>query len=258
MIAHMDLRTTVRDGLERVGMLNRAKFVRGLVDPVARRAAADDVGLITALSVVLREDSNCVDVGAHKGSVLEHLVRLAPRGRHTAFEPLPELASQLRARFPNVDVRQAAVADAPGLSSFVHVLNRPDYSGLQRRDVPGQADTATISVAVETLDNVLDPELPIDFIKIDVEGGGAGCAPGSATHPAQISPGCCLRARSRGRRPLRHYSRTGLQPAVRCRTSDLRLRRWRPLRPRGAAPSLRRWVSVELLRPRLSPDPPRK
>jgi FkbM family methyltransferase len=62
----------------------------------------------------LREDADCLDVGAHAGSVLREIVRLAPRGRHVAWEPLPGLAAGLRADFPGVAVREAALADQAG------------------------------------------------------------------------------------------------------------------------------------------------
>jgi hypothetical protein len=68
--------------------------------------------MIAILSYVLREDSCCVDVGAHTGDLLAQMVRLAPRGRHWAFEPLPHLAADLRQRFPTVEVREAALSDS--------------------------------------------------------------------------------------------------------------------------------------------------
>ena len=57
----------------------------------------------------LTSDANCVDVGANVGDVLAEMVQIAPLGHHVAFEPLPELASVLTRRFPDVEVRNAAV-----------------------------------------------------------------------------------------------------------------------------------------------------
>ena len=176
----MDVRSLTRDSLARTGLLGPAKALRGALVPGARRAAEDDLHLLVILTAVLREDSNCVDIGAHRGSVLEHLVRLAPRGRHTAFEPLPHLVADLRARFPGVDVHEAAVAAGPGEASFVHVLERPDYSGLRSRDVPGHAHSSTISVRLEALDDVLEPDQPVHLVKIDVEGAELGVLQGAA------------------------------------------------------------------------------
>ena len=52
------------------------------------------------MALTLAEDACCVDVGANVGAVLRHMVEFAPRGRHVAFEPLPELAALLAARVP--------------------------------------------------------------------------------------------------------------------------------------------------------------
>lgn len=175
----MDLRISLRDGLDRAGLLEHAKFVRGVVLPSARRAVADEDALVVVLTALLREDSNCVDVGAHRGSVLQHLVHLSPRGHHIAFEPLPQLAVELRQRFPEVDVRQSAAAKEAGSSSFVHVVNHPDYSGLRSRTLPSGSHTTTIPVQLEALDEVLDPARPVAFIKIDVEGGELGVLQGA-------------------------------------------------------------------------------
>src|SRR5581483_4566427 len=71
---------------------------------------------------VVRPDSSGVDVGAHRGSLLRELVRLAPAGRHHAFEPLPFLADALRRRFPSVRVHEIALSDASGRAAFAHVV----------------------------------------------------------------------------------------------------------------------------------------
>ena len=62
---------------------------------IARRNQLDDQHLILLLSFGLRPTSNCLDVGAHRGLILEHFPRLAPFGRHIAYEPLPELCAKL-------------------------------------------------------------------------------------------------------------------------------------------------------------------
>ena len=40
---------------------------------------------------VLHPAANCVDVGCHKGEVLELMLRYAPAGQHFGFEPIPVL-----------------------------------------------------------------------------------------------------------------------------------------------------------------------
>jgi FkbM family methyltransferase len=113
-----------------------------------------------------------VDIGAHKGDILQHIVRFAPTGAHHAFEALPHLAKELRARFPTVKVHQQAVGDANGQAEFQHVENDPAYSGLRRRiyDRP-DPKIMPICVSVVTLDSVIPASQAIGFMKIDIEGG---------------------------------------------------------------------------------------
>jgi FkbM family methyltransferase len=121
----------------------------------------------------LTPESSCVDVGAHAGSVLAEFVRVAPRGRHIAYEPLPHLAEQLRASFPGVDVRCAALSDRSGTAPFARVRAAEAWSGLVFRPLPGnvEPDVEEINVAVEALDEALPDDFVPALIKIDVEGG---------------------------------------------------------------------------------------
>lgn len=119
----------------------------------------------------LREDSNCVDVGCHRGAILEEMLRLAPAGTHYAFEPIPEFYQDLISSFPNVKVFDVALNDAVGEVSFQHVTSNPSYSGLKRRRYDRPHETvAEISVKTDLLDNIIPEGLPISLMKIDVEG----------------------------------------------------------------------------------------
>lgn len=64
---------------------------------------------VAVMERVLRADSIGLDIGAHAGSSLRDLVRLAPRGSHWAFEPLP-FAAGLRTDFPLVEVCEVALS----------------------------------------------------------------------------------------------------------------------------------------------------
>jgi FkbM family methyltransferase len=122
------------------------------------------------LAFGLKENANCVDIGAAEGSVLGQFVRLAPRGHHIAFEPIPGCAERLRRRFPMVDVRQMALSDQPGRSSFVHAVNHPALSGLRRRPTREKLVIEALDVEATTLDEALPDGYIPDLIKIDVEG----------------------------------------------------------------------------------------
>jgi FkbM family methyltransferase len=136
------------------------------------RNANYDRQTIEVMFRVLRRDSNCIDAGAHVGDILHHMIDIAPRGRHYAFEPLPHLSQKLRESFPKVIVHQAAISDRSGESEFLFVENAPAYSGLRRRiyDRPDPKITP-IRVRVVTLDEMIHPDERIAFIKIDIEGG---------------------------------------------------------------------------------------
>jgi len=119
----------------------------------------------------LTEDSICIDVGALRGVFLKHIVAIAPKASHVAFEPIPEYAEQLRRRFPNVRIHQFALADRTGEATFQYVVNIPAYSGLRKRAYPRDPEVQELTVRVDRLDNVIPADLPVRFLKIDVEGG---------------------------------------------------------------------------------------
>ena len=147
---------------------------------------------MSVMQRVLRHDSNGIDVGAHRGTILRSLVELAPDGRHYAVEPLPVFANGLRRRFPRVEVLELALSDQRGEATFHHIVTNPSYSGLSFRDYPNEGEVIEdIAVKVERLDSVIPEDLPIQFLKIDVEGGELGVLRGSQSllrrwHPVVV------------------------------------------------------------------------
>jgi FkbM family methyltransferase len=171
-----------------LGLEPAARTARGFLErPTARRAHSDDDILRAALAYVLRSDDNCVDVGAHGGNILSAIVRLAPEGRHLAFEPIPDLAEQLRRRFPRVAVHNAAVAEESGQTTFEWVKTRPAVSSIRAdpRVTEGQ-QVETIQVPLVRLDDVVTDS--VAFIKIDVEGAEEGVLAGATETLARHRP----------------------------------------------------------------------
>lgn len=166
MAESLGLRQGVARGRDRLvdllnGQRNTPKKVRG---------RTDEQNLRLLLAFVLRRRSNALDVGANRGHILREIRRLAPEGGHLAYEPLPHLYAKLVDRFPEVDVRQRALSNEAGETTFVHVLGREAYSGLKERRYPGEVETETIPITTERLDDHLPEGWLPDFVKIDVEG----------------------------------------------------------------------------------------
>ena len=119
----------------------------------------------------LGSNSNCIDVGAYRGEILRQMLKISPRGRIFAFEPVPDNYRYLKKRYPSVAIFNVALSDKIGNSDFFHATGRPALSGLRKQDYPDpEEQVETINVKVETLDHVIPQDIRVDFIKIDVEG----------------------------------------------------------------------------------------
>jgi FkbM family methyltransferase len=179
---------------------------------LARRDMYDWENMRRLLAFSLTADATCIDIGAHRGMVLEEILRVAPAGEHIAFEPIPWLAAELTAQFPHVRVHQIALSDGAGTAEFSHVSGDAEgLSGFRSRALPPgvQAQVSQISVQTARLDDVLDPACDPALIKIDVEGAelqvlagaretlarrhpiivlehGSGSAEAYGTHPRDI------------------------------------------------------------------------
>jgi FkbM family methyltransferase len=148
-----------------------------------------DQETVATMRRVLEVNSCCIDVGAHRGSILQEMVRIAPEGRHYAFEPLPHLAEQLRRRFPGVRVHEAAVGDHTGTASFVYVENAPAYSGLRQRIYDRfHPVLKPLTVEVVRLDEIIPTEEHVAFIKLDIEGGEFHALRGAADMIGRCRP----------------------------------------------------------------------
>lgn len=141
------------------------------------------------LAGALAPDSNCIDVGCSLGVILRDMVRCAPGGTHIAYEPIPALCAALAARFPHVDVRQAALSSQAGEKDFVHLPERPGYSHLLRKaESESEASAELIAVRVETLDGALPDDYVPSLVKIDVEGAELEVLKGARETLAALRP----------------------------------------------------------------------
>ena len=114
-------------------------------------------------------------------AVLAEMLRVAPGGRHLAFEPIPhlgELAPAGRSR-PSRSVRPHSPT-MPGVSEFAHVRGPAEgWSGLRFRPLPTgeEADVENIEVRLEVLDEVARSRLPAGGDQDRRRGGRAAGAP---------------------------------------------------------------------------------
>ncbi|MCL2510885.1 MAG: FkbM family methyltransferase [Bacteroidales bacterium] len=129
----------------------------------------------------LQKDYNCIDVGCHKGEILDLILKYAPAGAHCAFEPIPYLCEELERKYKNrATIFPYALSDNNGETTFQHVRNAPAYSGIKKRryDIPNP-EIEEIKVELKTLDELIPSSRKIHFIKIDVEGGEFGVIKGA-------------------------------------------------------------------------------
>jgi FkbM family methyltransferase len=154
-------------------MINKIKQVIKKLPIAFTKNQRYDAQTIRILRKICRPDSNCIDVGCHKGEMLDKILVFAPKGQHYCFEPLPDLYEGLiHKKYPaNCHFFQTALSYEKGSTSFNYVISNPSYSGLLRRryDRIDEEDTL-ITVKTDLLDNIIPPDMPLDFIKIDVEG----------------------------------------------------------------------------------------
>src|SRR6476469_7325247 len=100
----------------------------------------------------LKKDSNCIDIGANMGHILMEIVAAAPKGKHFAFEPIPELYTSLKKRFRNCSVYNYALSAKKGTTTFNYYPGRPAVSGFRERNSQVGQQPVLITVQMEKLD----------------------------------------------------------------------------------------------------------
>ena len=138
----------------------------------------------------IQANFNCIDIGCHKGEMLNYMLKLAPQGKHFAFEPIPSLFNQLSSKYKNkADIFPYALSNSSGETTFQWVKNAPAYSGIKRRryDIDNP-EIEEITVEKKLLDDVIPTSTPIHFVKIDVEGAEFGVLKGAKNLLAAHKP----------------------------------------------------------------------
>jgi|SRR5665213_323355 len=182
----MSFLTRVAGGVSR--RLGRPELLAA-VDATARAAQQDALGIAAVLAATLASDDTYIDIGTNRGQVLREAVRIAPRGKHIAFEPIPALAGEVSASFPGVECRQMALGAKAEVTEFCHFKQLDGWSGLRRRpeisDERGQPEYITVNVS--TLDAEI-AQLTPRVVKIDVEGAELAVLEGARAALARARP----------------------------------------------------------------------
>lgn len=131
-----------------------------------------EVALSALMLLLIEQGQTIVDIGTHFGyEALLGCKLVGEQGYVVCFEPHPisfSLAKKNLVYFPQVDLRQEAVADFCGTLKFQNRIT----SELAFNSASINEDAAEcIDVAVTTLDiSLANRSQPVDFIKCDVEG----------------------------------------------------------------------------------------
>jgi FkbM family methyltransferase len=122
----------------------------------------------------LRQGDICVDVGANFGyytALLSSLV--SARGKVFAFEPAPATYSILESNtknLKNTEIVPLAVSDKSGVINFYHTNDFVNSGTVPNPPFQSPDEIENIVVDATSLDEYLQAQRYVDFIKIDVQG----------------------------------------------------------------------------------------
>ena len=130
-----------------------------------------------------------LDIGANNG--MTALLMSRSFAHVHAFEPNPHVVAEWEGAAPaNVTIWNIALSDCEASADLkVPMINGMALNGWASLDAPGISaphELKPVAVTCRTLDSVLSLEVPVDFVKIDVEGHELECAPGRARVPGKV------------------------------------------------------------------------
>ena len=155
------------------GPAERLRWLKGLPHrwrhPELREIYLERERIDKLLNATITDGMNCIDVGCHLGSVLQKILQLSPSGHHVAVEPVPYKAAWLRSKFPAVDVYQIALGETEGNVEFFYDRGQSALSSL--RGDSTHSGIEKFGVRCKRLDDIVQSDRRIGFLKVDVEGG---------------------------------------------------------------------------------------
>ena len=123
-------------------------------------------------SLVLREESVFVDIGANRGDYAAIASRYVDPKNMFLFEPIKKMAKALRTNFPKSTVVEKCCSNENKTTIFFQ-SNNDELSGLRKRELnslPANSQYTSFDVETITLDSYFKKKCNIDLVKIDVEG----------------------------------------------------------------------------------------
>lgn len=166
--------------------------------------------------LLINKGDSVIDVGANYGM---HTVRLADIvddcGYVYAFEALPENILHIKNMNLGVQVElmqyavtNEAIASTQNEITFHRVCDSNGFSGIrQRTDIPATWTVEQITVPTTTLDRTIPADVPVSFIKIDVEGGDFHVMTGARRILEQHKPVVVFESGRQGSAELYGYTR---------------------------------------------------
>ncbi|MCX7593370.1 MAG: FkbM family methyltransferase [Fischerella sp.] len=146
-------------------------FRQRMKHPELREIYVESSRMKIVMARIINNSMNCIDVGAHLGSVLSAIKRLSPHGKHIAIEPIPYKCRWLKQKFPDVEVLQLAISNCVGETKFFLQPHCSGFSGLRLHNSGCSSEyIETIRVNCSRLDDIVPSDRCVGFIKIDVEG----------------------------------------------------------------------------------------
>ena len=186
-IAHQLIRTPFEDLSHNLRDLTRIK--QRIQHPELKEIYAESDRMNEVISRLVKPSMNCIDIGAHLGSVLSKIVQFSPNGKHIAIEPVPYKYEWLVKKFPEVKIFQKALSDQSGEVDFFLQPYRSGFSGLKiHASGLGKKQVKRLTVNCTKLDDIIPPEVSIGLIKIDVEGAELSALQGGENLINQYHP----------------------------------------------------------------------
>ena len=160
---------------------------KALFHPQVVGEAANNQLATKLVTSICRPNATFIDIGAHIGSIIGKVQYLLPTVNIIAVEAIPQKVIQLKKRFPNIDIHNCAVGEAPAKAIFYINRTRSGYSSLLSPDKKSKDLIEEIKVNIRKLDDLVTAD-NVDVIKIDVEGAELSVLCGATALIARCRP----------------------------------------------------------------------